>query len=269
MKIIFDGKGYAELVKNELAEQVFNLRKKGVFPNIAVLLAGDDHASEIYVGLKKKVAHELGIDFSLYRFSESNTLADIRTCIDWLNQDESVHGIVIQLPLPSNLQPETESLISMIDSKKDVDGQLGEKSPYLPATVQAVVSIIDRAPMPEWSPLVCVVGAKGIVGSGLMRALPRLGYECVGVDVSKTDNSKIIKTADIVISATGVAGLIKSNMVKDDVIIIDVGSPIAEVDFKEVSKKSSFITPVPGGVGPVTVVSLMQNLVKACGLLDQ
>jgi methylenetetrahydrofolate dehydrogenase (NADP+)/methenyltetrahydrofolate cyclohydrolase len=223
--------------------------------------------------LKAKKAEELGIQFEKFQFSifpaeRDPALQDnfhsISQLINELNKDKSVDGIMIQLPFGGERENE---IVRMIGPKKDVDG-LREDSPFVPATVRAVLEILSITSHPPLNLRggvgggdikVVVVGASGEVGMGLMKHLVFSNYHLVGMGKSDFDVEKI-KTADVVISCTGQAGLIKSEMVKPGVIAIDVGYPGGDFD-PEVAGKAAFFTPVPGGVGPVTVVMLFANLV--------
>ncbi len=246
--IIFDGKKFAADKEEILKQKVLELKRKSIFPKLVAILVGDNPASVLYTNLKKQAAERIGVQFEIVNSLEK---------INDLNNDKSVHGIMIQLPLPLEIRNSTSEILNQIASEKDVDGQR-ENSKFLPATVKAILQIIPKNNFKT----IAVVGSKGAVGSKLIKEFQKKNFKIIALD--KDDDLQQIKNCDVVISATGVPNLITANLIKDNAIVIDVGSPKGDVDFAEVSKKVSFITPVPGGVGPVTIISLMENLVEAC-----
>lgn len=262
--IIFDGKAYARKIEDELYHKVEKLIKK---PTMATIIVGEDPASKLYVRLKKQASERIGAEMDIYEYPDSISKQDLISRINHLNLDDTVDGIMIQLPLPFALKDETQNITNHISPDKDVDG-MRDDSHFMPATVRAVISILDEAKKKvDIAPdaYIAIVGAKGEVGSKLVEVLSQSNYEVGGLtrDMDEEIFKKELKTAKVIISATGKEGLIGGDDVGDGVIIIDVGSPQGDVDFEEVKQKASFITPVPGGVGPVTVASLLQNLVKA------
>lgn len=261
---VFDGQLLAEHVKETLR---ISIRLNNVYPKLGTILIGSDKASELYVSKKKEVAKQIGAELVLSQYPETVSSGDITRRIRELNNDKSVNGVMIQLPIPGKLKSQTDTFIKEIDLKKDVDG-LRDDSPFVPATIRAIITILDQAKAFVTSGpdvLVAVVGANGFVGSRAVDYLSEAGYEVIGLD--KDDERSTIKShtskADILISATGHPGIIKPDMVNNNSIVIDVGSPKPDVLFNEVKNVAGFITPVPGGVGPVTIVSLMQNLTEA------
>lgn len=266
MAIVFDGRGYARKLTEELKAKIASNGRK---LKLVTILNPEDRGSVVYTNLKAKKAEELGIEFQKYQFSIYNFRA-ISNLIDELNNDRTVDGIMIQLPFGGDQEKE---LINLIDPKKDVDG-LREDSLHIPATVRAVLEILAESLkllVVSGKLSVVVVGAKGEVGRGLIKRLLVIGcklsvdsktyeLEVEGMGREDFDEEKI-KAADVVISCTGQVGLIRPDMVKEGVIVIDVGYPGG--DFApEVKERTAFYTPVPGGVGPVTVVMLFANLVK-------
>ena len=249
-KIIFDGKTYALKKKELLKVGVKRLREKGIIPHLATIIVGDDKASLLYVDLKKKFIESLKAQVDIYVLSEKVSMEEIFSLIDSLNDDETVHGIMVQLPLPAKFVEDKDKIIERIDSKKDVDG-LKENSNFLHPTSKAVLEILSLAihDTKKTVESVCVIGATGMVGRPLVTELK--------------DLADISSEADCVISATGVMNLVTPAMVKDEAIVIDVGSPHGDVNLL-VPDKASFITPVPGGVGPVTITCLAENLLTAC-----
>lgn len=260
MTIIFNGREFAKKKEKELAEKVTKLKEKGVSPKLVSILVGDNPTSALYTSLKKKAAERVGAEMDIRHFPEEILIEELVNLISDLNKDTSVHGIMIQLPLPEKLKSDTNKITSKIDPLKDVDG-LNEKSEFISATVKAIVLIMKEASSYLFDNVV-VVGSTGMVGKPLIKLLKELEYKVTGVDITTKNLEKRLKKADLIISATGQPGLIKEDMVSDGVVIIDVGSPKADVD-EGVYKKASFYTPVPGGVGPVTIVSLLDNLVIA------
>jgi methylenetetrahydrofolate dehydrogenase (NADP+)/methenyltetrahydrofolate cyclohydrolase len=263
---IIDGRKLAKAHEEKLAQKIKKLKAK---PKIVSFLVGDDPSSVLYSNLKQKKAVELGIGFELLHFPESINFKEIKNKIEKLNNDRSITGIMIQLPLPDKFlrSHQAEKLLETIDFKKDVDG-LKKNSLCLPAVVEAILSIIKDENIKVVNKKCVVIGASDLVGKPVAQELEKLGAT-VDVCDSKTDSLKE-KTlgADIIVSATGVPGLVKGDMVKEGVAIIDVGAEkvngkvVGDVDFESVYPKAAKITPVPGGVGPMTVISLMENIVK-------
>lgn len=262
--VIFDGKSLAKEKEKTLKAEVAKLKKRKVTPKLTSILVGDDNASKLFLSLKKSAAERVGAVVEIKKFKEDVKTKDIISLIESLNKDKKVHGIMIQLPLPQSLAKNAEKIIYSIDAKKDVDG-MREDGHFLTPTVKAVIETIKEAsevhPFSQ-SVKVVVIGSKGFVGKRLVSVLKEMGYEVKGVDVEEKNLSKVTKTADILISATGRQGLIKKNMIKGQSVVIDVGAPKGDVR-KEVLEKVSFLSPVPGGVGPVTIASLLENLVSA------
>lgn len=266
MAIIFDGKLFALQKNEELKKEVLDLNTKGLFPHLASIVIGDNPASKLYVGLKKKAGEKIGIQVDVYYLSETTKKEDLLTLIDTLNKDKEVTGIMIQLPIPGELSNYKAEIIGRILKEKDVDG-LRDDSPFIHPTSKAAIEILNYAKslssVSQTSiSKICVVGATGMVGKPLVKELKKIGYEVVECD-SQTENIKdFTLNADVVISATGVPYIIKKDMVKGGVIVIDIGSPRGDFE-EDISKKALFFTPVPGGVGPVTISCLMDNLIKA------
>ena len=257
--------------KEELKKKVLDLNTKGKFPHLASIVIGDNPASKLYVSLKKKAGESIGIQVDIYYIPEFTKKEDIITLIKTLNVDSEFSGIMVQLPIPGSLSKFKEEIINTIDLLKDVDG-LRENSPFVHPTSKAAIEILNLAKtLKEVKDLVikkiCVVGSTGMVGKPLVKELKKEGYEVLEVN-RETDNlQNFTLQADVVISCTGVAGLIKKDMLNEDVVVIDIGSP--KGDFSEdVSDIASFVTPVPGGVGPVTVACLLENLVQSVGKND-
>lgn len=255
MSIIFDGKAFAEKKILELDKEVARLRNLGIHLKLASILIGEDPASQLYVALKKKKAESIGAEMDIYLLPENEPVENILKLINSLNQDKSVHGIMIQLPLPNAIINSKLKIINSIALRKDVDG-LREDSPFVHPTAMAVLQVIEEARLrlasARQAKTICVIGKTGMVGSALLREIKNTKYKLV-------EKSEV---ADILVSATGSPNIIKKGMVKKGAIVIDVGSPKGDVD-SGVSKVAGFMTPVPGGIGPITIASLLENLVKA------
>lgn len=260
MTIVFDGNSFAKVKEQQLTQKVFTIKENRITPKLVSILVGDDPASILYTALKRKAAERIGAIMEVKILDSAISSEEIIEGIKKLNDDTSVHGIMIQMPLPAHLKPYRDEIVNSIKVEKDVDG-LRENSNFIPATVKAVVLIMKEASKYLFDNVV-VVGSSGMVGKPLVKLLKELEYKVIGVDIDTPNLEEKTKKADLIISATGKAGLITPEMVKDGVVVIDVGSPKPDVEL-EVAKKASFITPVPGGVGPVTIISLLDNLIIA------
>jgi len=267
MAIIFDGRKFAAEKEANLAIRILGLKARGVYPKLASILVGSDPASKLYVNLKKKAAEKIGAEVDVYSIKENSKLEDLLLLIKTLNEDKTVHGIMIQMPLPEAFSSAKLQVINSIKPDKDVDG-LRADSPFLHPTSKAVIQIINEAKKEislNKSPLkVVVVGATGMVGRPLVHELKNEKYEVVECDTKTSALKALTLQGHILVSTTGVPNIIKGNMVKPGAIVIDVGSPKGDADFVEVEKIASYISPVPGGVGPVTISCLLENLISAC-----
>ena len=281
---IIDGKLIAETMKKEIAAEVAGMIDKGLgAPHLAAVLVGDDGASLTYVTSKEKACQKVGMISSVYRLSAKSTEEDVLNTINFLNNDPEIDGYIVQLPLPSHIN-ETKVLQS-INPNKDVDGftlhniglmQLGEPC-FLPATPFGILELLKRSNVEIAGKHVVVMGRSNIVGSPISVMLSRKGIDAtVTICHSKTQNIKeITSQADILIVAIGDPEFVKADMVKEGAVVIDVGIHrikdnsekgyhiIGDVDFDDVYPKASKITPVPGGVGPMTIVSLLYNTLMA------
>lgn len=276
MADIIDGK----LVSKEIRESVFNqvseLKVEGIFPKLAVILVGNDPASAVYVRNKEKACIETGIEPQQLTLPEETTEADLLSIIDKLNADNTVHGILVQLPLPRHISE--KKVIDRIDPKKDVDafthesvGRIVEgQYTFLPCTPAGIMELLKYYGVDIAGKECVVVGRSNIVGKPMALLLLNASGT-VTVCHSKTRNlSEVTSRADILIVAVGKANFITADMVKSGAVIVDVGinrlengKLCGDVQFDEVSKKASLITPVPGGVGPMTITMLMKNTVFA------
>lgn len=265
MSIIFDGKEYASKKKMLLQSSVDKIRGLGVVPHLATILIGDNPASVLYTNLKKKFIESLGCQVDVYNLPESVKYEEIELLIKTLNEDASVHGIMVQLPLPEKIEKWKMEIVNSIARSKDVDG-LRDDSKFLHPTSKAVMEVLALAIYETRIDVitVCVVGANGMVGKPLASELKKLGYIVLEAnsDTDKETLQGLTLQSDAIVSATGVMNLITPEMIKEDAIVIDVGSPHGDF-VQEVSQKASFFTPVPGGVGPVTITCLAENLISA------
>ena len=282
--IFIDGKIVASTIKEEIKKEVADMLDKGLRPpHLVAVLVGEDGASLSYVKSKEKQSKEVGFTSSVYRFPVAITEKELLHTIDFLNKDEEVDGYILQMPLPKHI--DEKKVVAHIDPRKDVDGfhpinagrMLLSLPSYLPATPCGIVTLLDRMNI-ETSGKNCVIlGRSDIVGTPMAVLMSRKGKDCtVTLCHSKTKNlEEICSRADILIAAIGKPAFVKANMVKQGAVVVDVGIHRIEdgskkgyyvtgdVDFEAVAPKCSYITPVPGGVGPMTIVSLLSNTLKA------
>lgn len=279
MASIIDGKLVSQAVKDGVKEQVALLNSKGVSVTLAVIIVGDDPASRIYVNNKKKACEATGIVSREYALPADTSLEELLALIEKLNNDSEVNGILCQLPLPDGL--DEKAVIAAISPEKDVDAfnavntghiMIGDYT-FLPCTPAGITEMLDYYEIPVRSKHCVVIGRSNIVGKPMaMLLLKRDGT--VTICHSKTENlADITRQADILVAAVGRAKFVSADMVKEGAVVIDVGMNrdadgklCGDVDFEAVEKKASFITPVPGGVGPMTIATLMKNTVIAAKL---
>ncbi|MEJ2441505.1 MAG: bifunctional 5,10-methylenetetrahydrofolate dehydrogenase/5,10-methenyltetrahydrofolate cyclohydrolase [Patescibacteria group bacterium] len=261
---IFKGKKFASLKENKLKEKTNDLKEKGIIPKLISIQIGENKGSSLYLSLKQKAAERIGAILEIKKFSEEDKVEEVINFIKELNKDKKIHGIMVQLPISKKLSERQDEIINTISPEKDIDG-MSVGGPFLTPTVKAVMLAMEDASKTlnlSGDEKVVVLGSKGFVGSRIIKALKKSNYSVEGMDIESKDKGKI-READIVVSAIGQPGFIRRDMVKEGVIVIDVGAPKGDVDFEEVSKKASYITPVPGGIGPVTIACLMENLIEA------
>lgn len=285
--ILIDGKKAAEKLKKEIAKEVAAMIDADIkAPHLVAILVGDDPASQTYVNSKEKASRAVGITSSIYRLSAKTSEKELLELVDFLNKDADVDGFIVQLPLPEHIN--VEKVINSIDYRKDVDGfhpmnvgkmVLGEPS-LLSATPQGILYLLETYKIATKGKNVVVLGRSNIVGTPMSILLSRKakqGDATVTLCHSRTENlAEITKKADIIIAAIGQPEFLKADMVKKGVVIIDVGIHrvpdekaakgyrlTGDVDFEAVSKKASHITPVPGGVGPMTIAALLKNTLLA------
>ncbi len=281
---LIEGRKVAAEIKKEIADRVNELRKQDKkLPHLAIILVGDDGASTTYVDGKVKACKEVGFHYSLLRFADTISEERLLKHIDQINNDDDIDGFIVQLPLPERIS--VEKVTEKIRPEKDVDGFTNENfgsitsaNPHIfPATPFGVLELLRRYKVKTKGKHCVMVGASRLVGAPLSMMLAEQGQATVTICHEFTENlSTYTKLADILLVAVGKPGLIKGDMVKEGVVVIDIGTTRVEdqskvrgytlrgdVDFESVSPKCSMITPVPGGVGPMTIVSLLLNTLKA------
>lgn len=284
---IIDGKALAKTIKEELALEVETIKTAGgKIPHLVAVLVGDDPASQVYVRNKVRSCEKIGFKSTLIRKESETTEAELLTIVEQLNHDADVDGFIVQLPLPKHIDEDKVNLA--IDPKKDVDGfhpmnfgRMSQNLPaYIPATPYGIMVMLERYGIETSGKHCVVVGRSNIVGtpmSILMSRKAKVGNCTVTLTHSRTKDLKAeTLRADIIIAAIGIPNFITADMVKEGVVIIDVGINqiddaaakrgyrlVGDVDFDGVAPKSSFITPVPGGVGPMTVTALLMNTLKS------
>lgn len=275
MAILIDGKLVSKKVKEDVANRVKELEEKGIKPGLAVIIVGDDPASRVYVNNKKKACAEVGFYSEEYALPADTSMEELLELIDVLNNRQDINGILCQLPLPKHL--DEKAVIDYIDASKDVDAfspvnvgkiMIGDYD-FLPCTPAGVMELLKHYDIDVSGKECVVIGRSNIVGKPMgMLLLHQNGT--VTISHSRTKDLKsVTKRADILVAAVGIAEFVTADMVKDGAVVIDVGMNrkdgklCGDVKFDEVEKKASYITPVPGGVGPMTIGMLMKNTLKA------
>jgi len=284
---LIDGRKVSNDIKAEIIQKVIERKAQNKkIPHLAIILVGDDGASQTYVDFKVKACKEVGFHYTMMRFADTISEDKLMKHIDQVNRDEDVDGFIVQLPLPANIS--VERITEKIRPDKDVDGftnrnfgSIVSKNPLLlPATPFGVMELLKRYNIPTEGKNCVVVGASRLVGAPLSMMLVEEGKATVTICHKYTKDLKMYTLhADILVAAVGKPGLITADMVKDGAVVIDVGTTRVEgaqykngytlkgdVEFKEVAPKTSFITPVPGGVGPMTIASLLLNTLRATEL---
>ena len=275
MATIIDGKELAKNIREGLKEEVKELKNADINPKLAVIMVGDDKASKVYVKNKSKACEDVGIEYEEYLLPAKTKMEELLKLIEELNNDETIHGILVQSPLPDGL--DANEAFKAISPKKDVDGfnpiNVGKLSLnqdcFVSCTPYGIVKMLENYNIPIEGAHAVIIGRSNIVGKPLAKCLLNKNAT-VTVCHSKTKNLKeLTKQADILIAALGKAKFVTADMVKDGAAVIDVGinrtenGLVGDTDFEAISKKASFITPVPGGVGPMTIAMLMNNVIKA------
>lgn len=276
MAQIIDGKALAKKIRLELKEEVDKLKSKNVFPKLAVIMVGDDKASKVYVKNKSKACEEIGVEYEEFLLDANITMEELLNLIDELNERKDIHGILLQSPIPKHL--DINKAFNRIDYRKDVDGfnpinvgklVIGEDC-FISCTPFGVIKMLEEYGIEIEGKNAVVIGRSNIVGKPLAQCLLAKNAT-VTICHSRTKNIReIANNADILVAALGKPEYVKDTMVKDGAVVIDVGinrtddgKLVGDVEFESVSKKASYITPVPGGVGPMTIAMLMNNVVKA------
>lgn len=284
---LLDGKKTAEDIKSEIAAEVQKMKDKGEkVPHLAALIVGNDGASLTYVGSKVKACQRVGFESTLVKMPSTITEVELLKKIKELNENEAIDGFIVQLPLPEQI--DEQKVLMAVDPSKDVDGFHPENfgkmaldmTTFIPATPFGILELLERYGVETKGKHTVVIGRSHIVGRPMSILMGRKGFpgnSTVTLTHSYTKNiEEITIQADIIITALGVPNYLKANMVKEGVVVIDVGITrvpdetnekgyviTGDVDFEQVSKKSSFITPVPGGVGPMTIAMLLKNTLLA------
>lgn len=279
---LLDGKKVSARIKAELAEEIAGLKAQGIHPGLAVVIVGDDPASRVYVNNKKKTCAQVGIHSEEYALKAETTQEELLELVETLNKKESIHGILVQLPLPKHIDEKT--IINAIDPKKDVDAfhpvnvgkiMIGDFD-FLPCTPAGIMDLIAESGIDLEGKHCVVVGRSNIVGKPMSMLLLHKNAT-VTICHSKTkDLAAVCRTADVLVVAVGRPEMVTGDYVKEGAVVIDVGMNrlpdkrlVGDVEFASASQKASYITPVPGGVGPMTIVTLMRNTVTAAKNTNQ
>ena len=276
MATIIDGKELSKKLKEKMKDRVAQMRQQGIVPKLVVVLVGNNSASEVYVRNKHKACGEVGIESEVIKMPEETTQQELLDVVKGLNEDRTVDGILVQLPLPSQINEKV--VLRSILPEKDVDGfhpvnvgllSIGDDC-YAPATPSGIIAMFKEYGIEIAGKHCVIIGRSNIVGKPMAALLLRHNAT-VTVCHSKTQNlGELTRQADIVIVATGHRHTLTADMVKEGAVVIDVGMNrnelgklCGDVDFEEVKEKASFITPVPGGVGPMTITELLENTILA------
>lgn len=276
MTQIIDGKELARNIRQKLKDEVEELKNADIHPKLAVIMVGDDKASKVYVKNKSKACEEIGIEYEEFLLPEKTTMEELISLIEELNNNTTIHGILVQSPLPKGL--DANEAFQAISPKKDVDGfhpvNVGKLSfnqdCFVSCTPYGILKMLETYQIPIEGKHAVVIGRSNIVGKPMAKCLLNKNAT-VTVCHSRTQNlGEITKQADILVVAIGKPKFITADMVKEGATVIDVGinrmedgKLVGDVDFENIKDKTSYITPVPGGVGPMTIAMLMENVVKA------
>ncbi len=252
-----DGRAIAERVKNEIAQEIYKL--DGPRPNLAIILVGEREDSKLYVSLKQREAVKVGIDTHLYALDEDTTEDKLLETINFLNKDELIDGILVQLPLPAKFN--TDKVIAALDPKKDVDGFHPEHPDYVSSPVLASISAcLEEIKFDYKNKSACVLHNSDIFGLSVKKVLEEKGLKVILKEEPEQ--------ADLLISALGKPHFVKKEMIKEGAVLIDIGitkvdgKVLGDIDFEDVKDKASYITPVPGGIGPMTIAFLFKNALE-------
>ena len=273
---LIDGKELAKNIRQELKKENDKLKEKGINAKLAVILVGDDNASKVYIKNKSKACNDVGIEFEEILLDSNITMDKLLNVIENLNLREDINGILLQSPIPKGLN--IQEAFEKIDYRKDVDGfnpinvgklMIGQDG-FIPCTPYGIVRMLEEYNIPVEGKNAVVIGRSNIVGKPLSQCLLNKNATVTVCHSRTRDIQNVTKNADILISAVGKLNMVTEDMVKDGAVVIDVGMNRKEngklagdVDFENVKEKTSYITPVPGGVGPMTIAMLMNNVIKA------
>jgi len=277
MPVIIDGKKISQDIRDEIREKTLRLKEeKGIVPGLAVVLVGDDPASQIYVRGKKNACREVGFLSKEFRLPADTTEAKLLDIIDGLNRDDEIHGFLVQLPVPEHIR--TDAIVEAIDPRKDVDGfhpynigKLFSGNPYHRACTPAgIIELLDRYEIEIKGKEAVIVGRSNIVGKPLIMMLLERQATVTVCHTRTKDLPGVTRRAEILVAAAGKPEMIKGDMVRDGAVVIDVGINrldtgrlVGDVAFADACERASYITPVPGGVGPMTIAMLLKNTLDA------
>jgi len=275
MKVL-DGKALSLKIKNRVKEEIKDLRDKGITPGLAVVIIGDDPASHTYVRMKEKACEDVGIYSILHKMPEDISQEKILETIEMMNKNPNIDGILIQLPLPKHI--DTSKILQAVTASKDVDGfqpfNVGKLAlgldTFTPCTPLGVMKLLEEYDIDPKGLDTCIVGASDIVGKPMMNLLLNANATVDICHIYTKDLKEHTKRADLLIVGVGKPDLITEDMVKEGAIVVDIGinrlesgKLVGDVSYDSVAKKCSYITPVPGGVGPMTIAMLLENTIKA------
>ena len=277
--MILDGKSVSKIIKEELKIEIDELISENIIPALAVIFVGNSDESLSYINMKRKMCESLNVKFLLYSFSESISETEIIECIESINNDNNIHGILIQLPLPSKYNK--NKLIDLISYDKDIDGfhtmnagRIFQNNDIniIPCTPQGCIDLIDYYGIDVEGMNITMIGTSNLVGLPLSMLLLQRGATITLCNIHTKDIKNHTIKSDMIITCCGVPKMVKNDWIKENVIIIDIGinyieengvkKIVGDVDYEDVESKTSMITPVPGGIGPMTVISLIKNLLK-------
>ncbi len=270
---IIDGQKISEEIKDDIVKEISQM--KGVRPNLAIILVGEREDSKLYVSLKEKEAKKVGVDTHLYKCDEDITEKQLLEIVEYLNNDDLIDAILVQMPLPKHL--DAGKIVNAVKAEKDVDGfgqknlkklLAGDKDKIIPPVYGVVLRMLDEIDFSCEGKNVVVLSNSDIFGKNLEKVLEKRKAKTKLIHPDDKNLKQILQNADLIISAIGKKEFIKKEMVKDNAVIIDIGISkegkrvYGDVDFKNVCKKTSYITPVPGGVGPLTIAMTFKNTLK-------
>ena len=276
MSEIIDGKNLAKEIGESLKVEANKLKEKGIIPHLSVIMVGDNDASKVYVRNKSKACEEIGIEFKEYLLPNDTKQEELISLIEKLNKDKNVNGILLQSPIPKPLN--IQEAFNTIDPKKDVDGfnpyNVGNlcigQDGFIPCTPYGIMKMFEKYNIEIDGKKVAIIGRSNIVGKPMAQCMLAKNATVTICHSRTRELKKELKDADIIISAAGKRNMVTEDMVKEGAVIIDVGMNrndegklCGDVDFEKLKEKASYITPVPGGVGPMTIAMLMSNVIKA------